>query len=65
MVAVFVSAVKKTKYIESDESEKFSTDEEKDMETNKGAGISDDSDFAPAASPVNHEDKVKSVDLIR
>ena len=41
---VNVSASKTTKYVDSDASEKFSSDEGL-MARNTGAGISDDSDF--------------------
>jgi hypothetical protein len=54
------AAVKKTKYIDSeDEGEKFSSDNDEEMTTNKGAGISDDSDFEPAEPEMDKEKLVE------
>lgn len=59
---ILLAAAKKAKYLDSDDEdeEKFSSDNDDNMKTNKGAGISDDSDFeAPAVENMSHEQRDK------
>ena len=60
-VCVCLKAAKTKKYVLSDDSEKFSSDEE-EFKLNPGAGISDDSDFDVAAitkTTTSSEDRVR------